>query len=191
MSVKLKPASLLEGLDLEGQYPVLPVVYVCMSHTLTDLQVADLHARFGVLVSFCHDGETDTALEEKQVSIVLASPALKAKTSAISGLATLAEVQELAKEMVAEAIEAGASYFVCMGEPTLAMWANIYAGGEALSLGSYCDCGASYPQCGCAIGGTMTCLASTTERSSVDTPQPDGSIKTVATFKHCAWRAIF
>jgi hypothetical protein len=138
-----------------------------------------------------HDDGTQEQVTCRKATVVLASPALKVKTSAISGLATLAEVQELAKEVVAEAIEAGASYFVCMGEPTLAMWANLYAGGEALSLSSHCDCGASYPQCGCAIGGTMTCLASTTERSSVDTPQPDGSIKTTATFKHCAWRSMF
>jgi hypothetical protein len=121
------------------------------------------------------------------VTIVLASPALKAKTSAISGLATLAEVQALAEEVASEAYHAGATYFVCMGEPTLALWANLHACGI---LDAHYSAG-YYQHTGKIKYTGMTCLASTTERSSTDTAMPDGSIKTVATFKHCAWRAMF
>lgn len=146
------------------------VVFVCLSHTLTAEQIADLNAD----------------------QVVLVSPELGAKTKAIPANASLQEIQQLAADVVFEAISKGCTHFVCQGEPTFAMWANLIAGGYVQNS----------PVCGFFIDSfmnnntplfesTMTCIISTTERVSVDTPQADGSIQKISVFKHVQWRNLF
>lgn len=137
-------------------------VFVCLSHTLTNDQVADLQAD----------------------SIVLVSSELKNKTSQIPATATLQEIQALAAEVVAEAVKAGATHFVCQGEPTLAMWANLFAHGGMTNDNIV------YSLSDGDMSG-MTCISSTTERTSVDVPQADGSVLKTAVFKHVQWRNLF
>lgn len=132
------------------------VVFVCLSHILTQEQIADLAA----------DG------------IVLVSPELGAKTRQIPANASLDEIKLLAMEVVKEARTAKATHFVCQGEPTFAMWANLFAG-----YGVPCPDD--------IIRGRMKCIVSTTERVSVDTPQADGTIVKTSVFKHVQWRPLF
>jgi hypothetical protein len=196
-SIKTKPQSLLDGLNAEAERPVLPVVFVCMSHQLTAEQEQDLHQSFGVMTDHYTDSCEETG-EEREIksfalNIVLVSAELKKLTSQPPATYSLAEVQEVAKAIVAEAVVAGASYFVCMGEPTLAMWANLYAGGARLPIIGGCECGRTNPSCWGDLEGSriMTCLASTTARTSVDEVQADGSVRTTAVFKHVQWRPMF
>lgn len=141
------------------------IFFVCLSHTLTDDQVASLNNTFGA-------GE-----------VVLVSTTLKARTSQIPATALLQEVQTLAKEVVAEASAVGATHFICQGEPTFAMWANLMAGGEFLA--SWME-GVNFMQ-----WGALKCITSTTERVSFDTLNADGSTTKTAVFKHVQWRNMF
>ena len=138
------------------------IVFVCLSHTLTPEQITDL----GV-----------------ETLIVNASSELSFKTRAIPAGATLSDIQSLAAGVVAEARACNATHFVCQGEPTLAMWANLMAGGEFLSKWTE---GINF------MGwSAMQCIVSTTERVSVETTNADGSVTKTAVFKHVQWRNLF
>jgi hypothetical protein len=194
-TIKAKPQSLLDGLTAEAGRDVLPTVFVCMSHQLTAEQEQDLHQSFGEMTYelATHEDGTQEQVTARRVNIVLVSPELKKLTSQLPANYSLAEVQEVAKAIVAEAVACNATYFVCMGEPTLAMWANLYAGGAHLPISVF-DRGESSP--GNHVGRleeslSMTCLASTTARTSVDEVQADGSVRTTAVFKHVQWRNMF
>lgn len=138
------------------------IVFVCLSHTLTQDQINDLG---------------------NDALVVCASAELSAKTRAIPAGATLSEIQSLAKEVVAEAKACNATHFVCQGEPTLAMWANLIAGGNFVSEWTE---GVNH-----MCWGKMQCMVSTTERQSVDTVNSDGSVTKTAVFKHVQWRNMF
>lgn len=77
------------------------------------------------------------------------------------------QVRVLAEDIVWRAIEAGASHFYIAGEPTLCY----YAITEAIKSG-------------------LKVVQSTTERVSVESIQPDGSVLKTATFKHVQWRVL-
>lgn len=156
------------------------VFFVCLSHTLTAEQISSLETTFG-------EGD-----------VVLVSSELKARTSQIPATATLQEVQALAAEVVAEAASKGATHFICQGEPTFAMWANLMAAGHV-------GCDESCIPFACIVRENgfirdfvrdlikpkMKCITSTTERVSVDTVQADGSVTKTAVFKHVQWRNLF
>jgi hypothetical protein len=141
------------------------IFFVCLSHTLTAEQISSLETTFG-------EGD-----------VVLVSSELKARTSQIPATATLQEVQDIACAVVTEAVNASATHFICQGEPTFAMWANIMAGGAIIA--SWCE-GINFMN-----WSSMKCITSTTERISVDTVQADGSVLKTAVFKHVQWRNLF
>jgi hypothetical protein len=141
------------------------VFFVCLSHTLTDEQVASLNSTFG------------------SGNVVLVSSELKARTSQIPATATLQEIESLAKEVVSEAVGVNATHFICAGEPTFAMWANLIAGGSIIT--SWCE-GVNYMN-----WRSIKCITSTTERVSVQTEHSDGSVTKTAVFKHVQWRNLF
>jgi hypothetical protein len=141
------------------------VFFVCLSHTLTDEQVASLNSTFG------------------SGNVVLVSSELKARTSQIPANASLEEIQALAKEVVSEAKSVNATHFICQGEPTFAMWANLMAGGAFIA--DWCE-GINFMN-----WRSMKCITSTTERQSVDTVNADGSVTKTAVFKHVQWRNLF
>jgi hypothetical protein len=136
-----------------------------LSHTLTDEQVASLNSTFG------------------SGNIVLVSSELKARTSQIPANATLEEIKSLAREVVTEAIGVNATHFICAGEPTFAMWANLIANRFMSKLQAEVT--------GSDVMPSMICINSTTERVSVDTMQADGSVTKTAVFKHVQWRNMF
>ncbi len=76
-------------------------------------------------------------------------------------------VCELAKQVYNSARLVNATHFCCQGEPCLQIQANDFA------------------------NGVMKCVVATTERNSIDEPQPDGSIKKTVIFNHVMWRTIF
>jgi hypothetical protein len=141
------------------------VFFVCLSHTLTADQIKSLNTTFG-------EGD-----------VVLVSSELKSKTSQIPANATLQEIQALAAEVVAEAALKGATHFICQGEPTFAMWANLIANRFMSKLQAEVT--------GSDVMPWMHCITSTTERVSVDTMQADGSITKTSVFKHVQWRNLF
>jgi hypothetical protein len=141
------------------------IFFVCLSHTLTDEQVASLNSTFG-------EGD-----------VVLVSSELKTRTSQIPATASLQEIQTLAKEVVAEASAVGATHFICQGEPTFAMWANVLASRFMSKLQAEVT--------GSDVMPSMECITSTTERVSVDTVNADGSTTKTAVFKHVQWRNLF
>jgi hypothetical protein len=141
------------------------VFFVCLSHTLTDEQVASLNTTFG------------------NGNIVLVSPELKAHTSQIAANSSLEEIQALATSVVSEAKSVNATHFICQGEPTFAMWANLMAG--AAFIADWCE-GTNFMN-----WRSMKCITSTTERVSVQTEHSDGSVTKTAVFKHVQWRNLF
>jgi hypothetical protein len=168
----------------------MKTVFVVLSHTLTEAQITDLNADQIILLS-------DVNSE------------LAAQCSQIDPASSLEDVQELAAKVVAEAVKAEATHFVCQGEPCLALWANLFASTEsdarvALPLiepllddsdmvSSLFGSKTSW----CIIHenlGTkgLTCLQSTTARSAVESTDPvTGEIFKKSVFKHVQWRNMF
>lgn len=155
-----------------------PTLFVAMSHTLTQSQIDGFTAQYDVA----------TIVTLKEVA-----PELQAQMSQIPATSTLGEIQSLAKAIVAEAIKAGATHFYCVGEPTLTMWANLYASQYKekeywkVRSQSFDDC--DFEENPCPTG--LTCIQSTTERKSVETHNPDGTVTKTAVFEHVQWRKLF
>ena len=144
-----------------------PTLFVAFSHSLTPSQFEGFKAQYG---------------EGKIVTLAEVAPELQKQMSNIPATASLVEIQELAKAIVAEAVKAGATHFFCTGEPTLTMWANLYASRIAFD----------------AIDGIvfrkpsgLTCIQSTTERRSVEVTNPDGTVTKTNVFQHVQWRKMF
>lgn len=153
------------------------IVFVCLSHTLTEAQVNDLSADKIVLL-----GDVNAALAEQCKQINPEAP--------------LEKVQDIAKAVVAEAREVGATHFVCQGEACLAMWANLFAfmhdakllNKAGKTLGSEC------PNDGMFFNDTsasMVCLQSTTRRTSVESINHQGEVVKKSVFRHVQWRNMF
>jgi hypothetical protein len=165
-------------------------LFVALSHTLTQSQVDGFESQYsqyeltedGNIQEGSYYGTTIVTLKE-------VNPELQQKMSNIPATATLAEIQGLAKMIVAEAIWAGCTHFCLQGEPCLQIWANNYASGEF----EFIDFGVISESKNCSkwTGGALVCIQSTTERVSVETTQPDGSIVKTATFSHVQWRELF
>lgn len=110
------------------------------------------------------------------VTLAEVAPELQTRFSQVPATATLHEIQELACDVVRVAQKAKATHFFCVGEPTLCTWANLYAA----DIYTHRD--------GDVTAAEMTCVQSTTERVSVETTQPDGTVVKTAVFKHVQWR---
>lgn len=101
-------------------------------------------------------------------TISIVSADTKKQTSQVSADATLLDIKELASVVVAEAIAAKATHILVTGEPTLMLHANLMAH----ELG-------------------LVCVQSTTQRDTVETVQPDGSVTKTQVFRHVQWREMF
>jgi hypothetical protein len=162
-----------------------PILFVAFSHQLQTAQIEGLKAQYGI--------ESDNVVLLSEVNSELA-----AQCQQIDPSATLEQVKELAAFVVVEAHKVGATHFYCAGEPTLAMWANLYASAHSHSPQYVLQKITRYtPR---KDGGGwfflgeipfMSCIVSTTRRESVDVVQSDGSIKKSAIFNHVQWRALF
>ncbi len=125
------------------------ILFVASSHTLTQSQVDGFRSQYGTTLIltlnaaagilpqdsnpfdywYCENSKWYTTEDEGFIATtkIVKQSKLQAMMSNIPAAATLAEIQSLAKAIVAEAIKAGATHFFCTGEPTLTMWANLYA----------------------------------------------------------------
>lgn len=111
--------------------------------TLTESEKKAFRMQYGIPYVIADDGGTihyptasdyhmarDFGFDANIVTLGSVAPGLQAQMSQISANATLAEIKDLAKAIVAEAIKSGATHFYCTGDPTLTIWANLYAAGR-------------------------------------------------------------
>ncbi len=184
-------------------------LFVAFSHTLTDSQIEDFfkmvcNEPFSTFRVNNSDNWVAINGDMKEigeiVSLSSVSAELQARMSAIPASATLSEIKELAKSIVAEAVKAGATHFYCAGEPALAMWANLYASGKLFNemlAGALLAPSDSIPEedsKGMHTGvyyKKMVCIQSTTERCSVEVKNGDGTVTKTQTFQHVQWRGMF
>lgn len=117
---------------------------VAMSHKLTDKQIADF------------DGE-----------VVISNKYTNLNCSRISPNASNAEIKEMAKAIVNEAILCNCTHIGANGEPAL----TFHIWREAIEL-------------------NLIVVQSTTERVSSEITLPDGTIKKISNFNHVQWREI-
>ena len=89
----------------------MKTVFVVLSHTLTPEQIADLGDARIILLSDVN-------------------PELAAQCKSIDPKAHLWDIKVLAANVVAEAVKAEATHFVCQGEPCLTLWTNMFAVGQ-------------------------------------------------------------
>ncbi len=153
----------------------IPTLFVAFSHTLTPSQIEGFKTQF--------------ASDEEATIVTLAevAPELQAQMSQIPATASLVEIQELAKAIVAEAVKCGATHFFCTGEPTLTMWANIYASSEFEYFNYLLQEWVVYGD----VYHPMVCIQSTTERKTVEVTNPDGTVTKTQIFSHVQWRKMF
>ena len=140
-----------------------------MSHTITQAQKEDFTNKYG---------------ETSFITLQEVNPELSKQCQQVDPSATTADIKELAGEVAECAADNNATHFYCVGEPTLAMWANIYANNTLNT--AFCE----YPIMGSNFRG-MKCVQSTTKRTSVDEVQSDGTVKKLSVFSHVQWRDIF
>ena len=184
------------------------VLFVAFSHSLTASQIEGFKMQYGTpyYQEGCGaGGEEPSAFDAKIVNLAEVAPELQKQMSAIPATATLGDIQELAKAIVAEAVKVGATHFFCTGEPTLTMWANLYANQlppyeaaiessieSAIEVLDYIhnnpkDFIVDYRP----VITKMLCIQSTTERRSVEVTNPDGTVTKTAVFQHVQWRKMF
>ncbi len=153
--------------------------FICISHKLTQSQI--------------------TALEEMGVNeIILLSdvnPELAATCKAIGPNWNLDKVKSVAEGVVKEATKLGCDYFVCQGEPALALHANLIASMHVdkvlnkVGRGLGMEC----PNHSVFFNDTskaMVCLQSTTARKSVE-EEINGKVVKKSIFEHVQWRNMF
>lgn len=194
MTLKVKPNV--------GEQTTAPVkkIFVVFSHTLTQDQIEDFKLNYGEFVgdlNYPNEQFDSRAYEAEIVTLKEVDPLLQNQVSNIDPNANLYAIQNLAASIVVEAVKAEATHFYIAGEPTLVMWANLYAKGLASydynSL-PHSILGSGYDWV--KVGETrytpnMVCVQSTTKRVSTEIPQPDGTVLKTAVFKHVQWREIF
>ena len=128
-----------------------------------------------LFVAFSHtltEGQISDAKASLGVSSIVTlaevAPGIQAQFSQVSAYATTQDIIELAREIVSIALDAGATHFYVAGEPSLALHCSMIA--------HSCE---------------LIVVQSTTERKSVETHQPDGSVQKTAVFQHVQWRRVF
>ena len=145
------------------------ILFIVMSHTITQAQRDDFTNKYG---------------ETSFITLQEVNPELSKQCQQVDPSATTVDIKELAGKVVECAADNNATHFYIAGEPTLAMWANIYANNWLSPVGSdTLPMGESFPY--------MVCIQSTTQRTSVDEVQSDGSVKKISIFSHVQWREIF
>ena len=156
------------------------ILFVASSQDLTFPQIKGLEAQFG---------------EMEIVTLGEVSPELQ-KSMNIPEKATLIEIQELAKLIVVEALKVGATHFYLTGEPTLTMWANLYASQEVFGSNRLSKTiepegvlMKAFEKRGIYLF-PMICIQST-EFLSVETTSPDGSATKTQILSHVKWRELF
>jgi len=154
-------------------------LFIVMSHTITQAQKDDFISKYG---------------ETSFVTLQDINPELSKRCQQVDPANSLDQVMDLAKEVVKCASDNGATHFYCVGEPTLTMWANIYAhywlgypdhttsDWLSVATNTILDTPEVKP---------MKCVQSTTQRISQDIPQEDGSLRKISTFSHVQWRELF
>jgi hypothetical protein len=150
------------------------VLFVAFSHSLTEAQAA----------------AWDQIITLKEVN-----PELQKTFSSVPATATLEEVQDLAAAIVKAAIMAESTHFFCAGEPSVTLWANLYASQlQAKNREIQADEQAEISS-GALRGFSwrtkMICVQSTTERISEEKTNPDGTVTKVSRFDHVQWRELF
>jgi hypothetical protein len=140
-----------------------------MSHNLTDDQIQDAQKVFNI---------------EEFFTLSQVNPELYRAFSQVPASCELEQVIDLAEALAIEAVNAKATHFYCVGQPSLAFWANLIASGQALKINGYA-------QRNSGISSNMICIESTTERLSEEIKQPDGSVLKTSSFRHVRWRKVF
>ena len=165
-----------------------PTLFVAFSHSLTTSQVEGFFTQYG---------------EGKIITLADVAPELQKNMGNIPATATLVEIQDLAKAIVAEAVKAGATHFFCTGEPTLTMWANLIANGNISSNWRLNPTGFNglldlFPLVvkkkkvhNYTVYQKLSVIQSTTERRSIEVTNPDGSVTKTQIFQHVQWREMF
>jgi hypothetical protein len=149
-------------------------MFVAFSHTLTEAQIED--AKKSLYVT-------------EIVYLKDVRPELQAKFSNVNSKSSKQEIKDLAQTIVEYAIASNAKVFFCTGEPSVTMWANLYAGGyvnTSHAIASYRNKNEDLFE-----GQTMQCVQSTTERNSVEKTEPDGTVTKTQIFRHVQWRNLF
>ena len=160
-------------------------LFVAFSHNLTDEQIQDAKASLGVT---------------QIITLKEVNPELQAQFSQVPAEANPSDIRNLAKSIVKEAYKVKADFFFCTGEPSVAMWANLYASREFLFNMKHTH--ALDPVTGQRLvymdisdpednSYPMHCVQSTTERKSREEILPDGTVKKTQVFKHVQWRDLF
>jgi hypothetical protein len=128
-----------------------------------------------LFVAFSHT-LTKAQIEDAKASLGISSivtlaevfAPLQAQFSQVSPYASTGDIIELAREIVSIALDCGATHFYVAGEPSLALHCSVIA--------HSCE---------------LVVVQSTTERKSVESVQPDGSVLKTAVFAHVQWRRVF
>jgi hypothetical protein len=147
-----------------------------------------------LFVAFSHQlTESQREGWDKIVTLENINPELHNYMTRVPANNTLEEVQSLAAYIVREAIKSDCNYFYMTGEPTLTIWANLYA-----SQGLTLEIEAQYQsrviigaQKGFSWKTRLICVQSTTERKSKEMTQEDGTILKTSVFEHVQWRNVF
>lgn len=128
-----------------------------------------------LFVAFSHtltEGQVSDAKSYLGVSSIVTlaevAPGIQAQFSQVSAYATTQDIIELAREIVSIALDSDATHFYVAGEPSLALHCSMIA--------HSCE---------------LIVVQSTTERKSVESVQPDGSVQKTAVFAHVQWRRVF
>jgi len=127
-----------------------------------------------MFVAFSHQltqQQRDDAAAMGITSIVTLSdtaPELQETFSQFPADAGTEAIYDFCTQLVGWAIRTRCGVFYCTGEPSITVQANTLARAYGLR-----------------------CIQSTTRRDKIETPQPDGSVKTEQVFRHVMWRDVF
>jgi hypothetical protein len=145
------------------------ILFVAMSHSLTNDQIEDARNVFDI---------------KKIVTLAESNPQLSKIFSQVPASWDLDPIIDLSESLVKEAIKAAATHFYCVGQPSLAIWANLIASGNALHVDTYKN------RVGEKVSSKMKCIESTTERTSEEQLQSDGTVLKTSSFRHIRWREV-
>lgn len=189
-----------------------PTLFVAFSHTLTQSQIDGFNRQYGNIIyapEYLPTEKIAVGYDTNIVTLAEVAPKLQKQMSNIPATATLEEIQNLAKAIVAEAVKVGATHFYCVGEPTLFWWANSYAAchfelqmhqkDEPVQLNevwSYATHTKGFAHTFKTIEGQqcppLICIQSTTERRTVEVTNPDTQeVTKTQVFQHVMWREMF
>lgn len=187
-------------------------LFVALGHNLSDAEVASFNGEivslsdgsssnpFGYWAASWATGEMVDALGRDGA---LWQPVLGAQMGEFPS--ELRGIKDLARRIVIEAVVAGATHFYISGEPTLCMWANLYAAGRVPvqynSRGASAGADMGELMCHGFIGangnwpgqldGRLICIRPVTELVNFDTPNRDGTLVGGYFPRHSQWLDVF